>query len=645
MKINKLQINSFGNIENKEIELSNNINIIKGKNESGKSTLLKFIVDMLYGISKNKRGKEFSDYDRYKPWSGEEFSGKILYELDDNSKYEVFRDFNKKNPKIYNEAAEDISKEFTIDKTYGNQFFYEQTNVDEQTFLNTFASCQTEVKLEKQEQNTLVQKLANLAGTGDDNVSYKKAMEKINKKQVEEIGTIRTTGRPINIVKDEKFKLQDEIGELEEFKDKKYEIEEEKNNIEDKILQNEKRLEALKEAKRIVENEKIAQEKVAIHERMINSDEEKIHTLKSEKQEIENKLEELKAKNITNKAQESKKEKIKGTPVYAADLIIGIILLLIGIKNMIIAGVAVAIIIIDAILVAQAIAKKNKKLRERQYLNEQENRKKEEEQKQIESELERLSAQIEMLAKGKEDKTNEIQKEKQLINLELEAKRKLLCEKYKIDSINFDSISYEIEELQKNINRDRLYLHSLELDKNNIMPKLEKLASMEEELEELNEKEQSLNEQNKAIELAKEILEIAYIKMKENVTPKFTQELSKNIQEISNGKYKNVRINDEEGIIVEKENGEYVSSEKLSIGTIDQLYLSLRLAMLDEISNEKVPIILDEAFAYYGSERLKNILLYLVKEFNDRQIIILTCTERERNILNKENVNYNFIEI
>ena len=210
MKINKLQINSFGNIENKEIELSNNINIIKGKNESGKSTLLKFIVDMLYGISKNKRGKEFSDYDRYKPWSGEEFSGKILYELDDNSKYEVFRDFNKKNPKIYNEAAEDISKEFTIDKTYGNQFFYEQTNVDEQTFLNTFASCQTEVKLEKQEQNTLVQKLANLAGTGDDNVSYKKAMEKINKKQVEEIGTIRTTGRPINIVKDEKFKLQDE---------------------------------------------------------------------------------------------------------------------------------------------------------------------------------------------------------------------------------------------------------------------------------------------------------------------------------------------------------------------------------------------------------------------------------------------------
>ena len=60
------------------------------------------------------------------------------------------------------------------------------------------------------------------------------------------------------------------------------------------------------------------------------------------------------------------------------------------------------------------------------------------------------------------------------------------------------------------------------------------------------------------------MLEIAYVKMKENVTPKFTENLSKNIEKISNGKYKNVRINDEEGIIVEKENGEYVSCEKLS---------------------------------------------------------------------------------
>ena len=45
MKIHKLKINAFGNIENKEIELSEGINVVYGKNEAGKSTLLKFIVD------------------------------------------------------------------------------------------------------------------------------------------------------------------------------------------------------------------------------------------------------------------------------------------------------------------------------------------------------------------------------------------------------------------------------------------------------------------------------------------------------------------------------------------------------------------------------------------------------------------------
>ena len=57
MKIEKIQINGFGKFENKNIELNDGINIIVGKNESGKSTLLKFINSMLYGISKNKRGK------------------------------------------------------------------------------------------------------------------------------------------------------------------------------------------------------------------------------------------------------------------------------------------------------------------------------------------------------------------------------------------------------------------------------------------------------------------------------------------------------------------------------------------------------------------------------------------------------------
>lgn len=67
--------------------------------------------------------------------------------------------------------------------------------------------------------------------------------------------------------------------------------------------------------------------------------------------------------------------------------------------------------------------------------------------------------------------------------------------------------------------------------------------------------------------------------------------------------------------------------------------------MAKELSNETMPIILDETFAYYDEERLKNILTYLHTEFANSQIIIFTCTNREREILNKLKIKYQNIEI
>ena len=57
MKIKKLKINGFGKINNTEVDFSDGINIVNGKNESGKTTLLKFITSMFYGTSRNKNGK------------------------------------------------------------------------------------------------------------------------------------------------------------------------------------------------------------------------------------------------------------------------------------------------------------------------------------------------------------------------------------------------------------------------------------------------------------------------------------------------------------------------------------------------------------------------------------------------------------
>ncbi len=133
--------------------------------------------------------------------------------------------------------------------------------------------------------------------------------------------------------------------------------------------------------------------------------------------------------------------------------------------------------------------------------------------------------------------------------------------------------------------------------------------------------------------------------MKSEVTPKFTKDLSLIIEKISSNKYKKASFDADSGLIVEKDDGEYISCNNLSLGTIDQLYLSLRLSAMNEISEEKMPIILDETFAYYDNERLKNILEFMADSYTDNQIIILTCSNREKEILDELNIEYNLVNL
>ena len=277
MKVNKIKINSYGKLKNKQIDLKDGINIIYGKNEAGKSTILRFIVNSFYGISKNKKGKEYSDYERYLPWNNEEFSGNIEYELDNKAEYEIHRDFKKKNPQIYNEMKENISSEFNINKTRGNEFFYEQTKVDEDLFLSTVVVGQQELKLEKQQQSILVQKIANLIGTGEDNVSFKRAIDRVNRRQLDEVGTSKSREKPINIISRKIEKLELEKKALTKYEDFRYDIEENRNDLNNQILKLENKNSFLKEIKQIFEKEKIEKEKIKLQENIKNENYEKIN--------------------------------------------------------------------------------------------------------------------------------------------------------------------------------------------------------------------------------------------------------------------------------------------------------------------------------------------------------------------------------
>lgn len=606
MIIKNLKINGFGKLKDKEINLENGINIIYGKNEAGKSTLLKYIISMFYGLSKNKNGGTIPEIEKYEPWNNEEFSGKISYELDNKKSFEVYRDFKKKNPKIFNENLEDISKDFNIDKTKGNEFFYEQTGLEEEIFTSSIITKQAEVKLDEKTQNSLIQKISNILGTGEDSTSYTTLVNKLKKKLNDEVGTSNTKERPINIVEDRIQELISQKNELEKYQGYKFNIDENINQISENIELLNKELDNLRKASLKKEKLKENENRIKINKEIVNSLKQDIDNLNIEK-----------SKYKTNKTKKISK----------IDMVVMNVLLVFTILSLVFVSNIFIKIIVPIVSVAYCVYIAIKNNQNKKY------------NKEIKAKQKELEERIKILEQNKQKQDTELEK------IEKEYNEGLTKIKNEVQINDLENILELIDNKQRKINEQTLNLHTLKIDNNNVIPKLESLVNIEEELESLKETKLELEEKRNNIKRTLEYLEIAYNKMKEQITPKFTEELSKVMEKTSNGKYKNVRINTNGEIIVEENTGAYVTAENLSIGTIDQLYLSLRLATIKEISKENMPIILDEAFAYYDAERLKNILSYLANEYKEKQTIIFTCTDREIQILDRLRVNYNKVEL
>lgn len=603
MKINNIKINGFGNLENKELNFSNGINLVTGNNECGKSTFAKCIQAMFYGVSRNKNGNSISDYDKYMPWSGSDFSAKIGYSLDNGNKFEVFRDFSKRSTKIFNDSYEDISNNYSIDRNKNSNYFIKQTNISEDIFLRTAIVPQQEVKLNKLGQNVVLQKVSNLVSTGDDTVSFKLIMDKLNRKQLDEVGTNRSTERPLNIVLNKIEQCNSKLNDIESVRTRDNSIKSELSRIKLELNEKENEIAMLKELQNIRNNEQIDNSRIDAIRKVIGEYEVKIEKLDKE-------IEGIKKKNNTKK---------KVGIVLAIVSIIYILAIALCFANIVpiaFSPILTAFIVVcGAILIGSSLYMLFKR-----------------------SPIPNTKAIFET---AKEEKELEVDKLTQkLENIRLSRNDYI---KSKYQNTAFLNMSYEeildkLNEVERECSAKKLQYNTLAIDGKNVGNRIEELASVEEELDGLNAQLSDLNFLNNSINIAKDALNEAYAQMRSNITPEFTNYLSNTIAKISDNKYCKVSFNDENGLMVELNNGDYINAELLSIGTIDQMYIALRLAALKEVSEESIPIISDEAFVYFDDIRLKNILEFISKEFE--QVIIFSCSNREKNLLDKLNVNY-----
>lgn len=613
MKIDDFKINNYGKIENSEVFLQNGINLIKGYNEAGKSTILSFLNSMLYGIDKTKKGN-ISEYDKYLPWLSTNFSGSMNYRLDNGNNYYVFRDFKKITPIILDRNRNDITLNFKQSKK-GIDFLEEQIGVDKKTFQNTSISYQKLVILDDKNKAEMSGKLANLISTGEENYSYDDIIKRLNNKQLEEVGTSRTKKRPINNLEERILKLEQERREVLNIKDKKERMTEEREEMQKKFA-------TVGYIKQMI---------TEIKENFLKKEtEKKIYT------EIYNRIEKKK-----EEIEEKKKERIDViTKEKVFDKIkwIYLILTLIAIPAAyyyIYSLIAYVLLLIFIYI----IAKNNSDKRMADL---------EEKNRAVEKELN-------ILRKDVIQDERVIQKEKKEFEERFENVKKEMFQKYKnfvnreylerILKKDIEGVFKEASEIEKEYENTMYRLSQINAERNVVESTSGKLAEIVEELEELKQEREKLLNYNDTIEIAKEILKESYDELKNNVGPEFDKKLSYIVKKITNGKYDDVYIDINHNIKMKTEHGEYVNLERFSTGTIEQVNLALRLAYIDTISKESLPIILDEAFAFYDDERLANIMRFLSQEYIDRQVIIFTCSNREKKIIDEENIPANVVLI
>src|SRR5690625_8002007 len=104
------------------------------------------------------------------------------------------------------------------------------------------------------------------------------------------------------------------------------------------------------------------------------------------------------------------------------------------------------------------------------------------------------------------------------------------------------------------------------------------------------------------------------------------EHIKKFFMENTTGKYEHIFAPSEnKSFSVQSNKGHRYTVEQLSQGTIEQLYVSLKLAIGETISDEhRVPFMIDDAFVHFDKHRLSRMNRIIRNIANRKQILMYT---------------------
>ena len=211
-----------------------------------------------------------------------------------------------------------------------------------------------------------------------------------------------------------------------------------------------------------------------------------------------------------------------------------------------------------------------------------------------------------------------------------------------LDRINQELAVFELK--SKNI------MQSIDSSNRNLWEQekyLEELVSLSDENEALKaiiEENERLQFEIDAIDLSIETIESLSSTIKDSFGHYLNKEASELISGITGGIYTSMSIDENLGIYMNTPD-KLVPIEQLSSGTMDQIYLAVRLASASLMQAlEKLPLFLDDSFVNYDDKRLESVLGWLYNNYTS-QILLFSCHSREEMLLDRMGATYNKIQM
>jgi len=172
-------------------------------------------------------------------------------------------------------------------------------------------------------------------------------------------------------------------------------------------------------------------------------------------------------------------------------------------------------------------------------------------------------------------------------------------------------------------------------------------AALRRELEALMEEKAGYDAELEALDLARETIAAVSQELHREFAPRLNRALSDAVAAVTGGRYTAAQVDEEGAIRIITSDDRTVEPAQLSGGTADQLYLALRLALLDLVTagQERLPLLLDDPFVQYDDRRTAAAMAYLAEAARERQVVLLTCHRREVNLAREAGAPVHLIEL